>query len=430
MPLEARTYVRADEWDWLKGGNAGAQNSQRVATYVYGMPTDQAQLPRTGSARYTLTLHGAAFDSGYLNRMNVSGTGFLTADFANSALTFSGGVDYGEDYTQASIRRPATASGTFTGNGTISSSANAIAGNISLSGIGNYTGTFDGTFFGPSAEEVGAIFTAADGSDRMIGVFTAGQDPALAAASQTLAGLTAPQSFLAFTARHVYLDRRTLAYDPATGGWTFDATDVANGIGTIQHSFGAADIDSAMSDASRTWYARSDSAGDISGYVSRPGPDNTTIALTYAGFSDLFVRNQNQAPGFGARYFLVYGIETPNSLLPKTGSATYTGIVRGAGSVQSLGYSGDVTGTSGLSANFRSGEVTLTLGLQTTEAAPRNIGTYTLPGQIANNGMYGGFYGNFFGPNAEEFGAVFRLIDDPVGGRTEISGVTVGKKVP
>jgi hypothetical protein len=429
--LEGRTYVRGGRWTLVKGGFAGSGVSQRIANYIYGMPTTQAQFTRSGTATYALTMHGNALDSGYLNLMNVAGSGLLKADFGAGSLTLSGTVDYGEDYRLASVRRPATATGSFSGTGTIASSSPAITGSLSLTGIGNYTGNFDGAFYGPGAEEVGASFSATDGADRMIGVFTAGRDASIVAAEQTLAGITAPRSFTAFSVRDVYVDRRGLDFDPASGNWTFAAADVANGIGTINHSFGTADIDSAKTDATRTWYARSDSSGDIAGYLSKPGSANPAIALTYTAFGDLNVHNVNQAPGFGARYFLAWGIDTPPSLRPKGGTATYSGIVRAAGSVASLGYSGEVGGTSGLTADFAKGTADLSLSLQTVEATPRAVGSYTLPGQIANDAIFGSSWvGNLFGPNVEEFGAVFNLVDDPAGGRTQVNGVAVGRKTP
>ena len=97
----------------------------------------------------------------------------------------------------------------------------------------------------------------------------------------------------------------------------------------------------------------------------------------------------------------------------------------------SLGYSGEVGGTSGLTADFAKGTADLSLSLQTVEATPRAVGSYTLPGQIANDAIFGSSWvGNLFGPNVEEFGAVFNLVDDPAGGRTQVNGVAVGRKTP
>ena len=139
------------------------------------------------------------------------------------------------------------------------------------------------------------------------------------------------------------------------------------------------------------------------------------------------VRNADGNMGSGDRYFLSFGIETPYSLLPKTGSATYSGIARGTGWVPQLAYSGDVSGTSQLSVDFALAQLTMTLNLSADDPGNSVIGSYAMNGNIAANGFYGNvFRGNFYGPNANEFGAVWHLTAPP--GQMNLSGVAAGKK--
>jgi hypothetical protein len=137
------------------------------------------------------------------------------------------------------------------------------------------------------------------------------------------------------------------------------------------------------------------------------------------------------------RNFFVFGLNTPGVLRPLSGSATYTGILRGYGTVGPLGYLGDLTGSSALSANFGDGTVEMQIDVSTAEATQRDVGQYTFNGQIASNGFFGNgpsglsgtFQGDFFGPNVDEFGAVWKVYDPlSAGGITKINGVAVGKK--
>jgi hypothetical protein len=376
-----------------------------------------------------VTFSGYVADSAYLNARMLSGRGAIKVDFATGALDLNGGLDISEDY-QLTTRAPEFAKSTITGTGMLSSTANAFSGAFSFGGIGNYTGQFDGQLFGPGAEELGASFVASDGADKAVGTFTGKLDPAIIAAEQTLSGISAAKTFRSFAWRNPGFEYRDLTFNPVNGSYLFGVLSTSNPLVTVDHAFGPVDVVAAKSDASQTYYQRSDASGDLSGYIFKPGAGNPVIALSYASFADLSVANAT-ANGLGPadRYFLVFGIDTPASLRPMLGTASYSGIARGTGRVMSLGYIGDVVGTSSLSADFSSGTVALGLNLVTDDVARSPVGSFTLNGGIAVDAIFGsGFQGNLYGPKADEFGAVWNLSDTSSGLLTELRGVAIGKK--
>lgn len=421
------SYVRSARWSRRNAGLGPFD--YRVADFVFGMPSTAGQVPRTGRGGYAVTFSGYVADSAYLNARLLSGRGTIKVDFGTGALDLNGGLDIAEDY-QLATRTPEFAKSTITGTGVLSSTANAFTGGLSFGGIGNYAGQFDGQFFGPGAEEVGASFVASDGDDKAVGTFTGKLDPAIIAAEQTLSGLSAVTTFRSFALHDPFFENRDLTSDPASGSYLFSVPSTGNPLATVDHAFGTADIVAAKTDASQTYYQRSDASGDLSGYIFKPGAGNPVIALSYASFGDLSVANATPG-GLGPadRYFLVFGIDTPASLRPMVGTATYSGIARGTGSVMALGYIGDVIGTSSLSADFGSGTVALGLNLATDDVARSPAGNFTLNGSIATNAIFGSqFRGNFYGPNADEFGAVWSVSDSSSGLLTQLHGVAIGKK--
>jgi hypothetical protein len=150
------TYTGFGQWD--NGSTAdGAQNFDTYY-FVYGIRTQQGDLPKSGSASYALQLTGSAQGA------TVTGTGSLTADFGAGTV----GVSIAPGYRYRA-EQTVTPFATLTGNGQIDSSANTFAS--TLAG-GGYSGAINGAFFGPQAAEAGGAFTVAgsDGSVAAAGV--------------------------------------------------------------------------------------------------------------------------------------------------------------------------------------------------------------------------------------------------------------------
>jgi hypothetical protein len=203
-------------------------------------------------------------------------------------------------------------------------------------------------------------------------------------------------------------------------------------------------------------------------YLYKIGSSNSEINLTCVSFGVQIVnpwigiRNLPYTSG-GSERFFIYGVPTLENGVPKTGAATYNGVVYGSARTPAVGIFAagvyDIFGTSALTANFANGTLTtsmtftgdtipdfalgagtsLVVGVpSTTVSGTGSIGSPGISNGVSTGGNAGTFFGNFngetnvvgtfsgrfYGPNAEEFGYNFLV---KVGG-IEAAGVTVGKK--
>jgi hypothetical protein len=341
---------------------------------------------------------------------------------------------------------PQSTTGVFRASGTISSTANSFSGNLTLDGIGNYTGTFDGNFFGPEGQEIAATWSASDGADKAIGTIIGTRDASLTAARKPLADYTTPTTFDVTALRdHGIINPTKLDYDPGTGKYVL-RIDTTNGSGFIppyQVRFDPTIIDPARTDASRTWYQR---GTGISGYVSKPGPDNPVIQLTYSTFGDLQIKTSapNQTEPLVAQMFLIYGNRTPYALLPRFGTATYEGIIRARGRATAVAYEGTFSGTATATANFADLKLGTTVNIVADNAAASPVGSFSYTADIItldgtttafrgfvtneNGASRGQIEGGFFGPNADEIGAAWFVQRNGLDIGLDIGGILIGKK--
>ncbi|KHS43227.1 transferrin-binding protein-like solute binding protein [Novosphingobium subterraneum] len=406
------------------------------------MPTASSAVPRSGSADYKVHIDGLAIDNDFTDALNVVGNGVLSADFATGRLDLATSVDLGEiDYISG--HNPQSTTGVFRASGTISSTANTFSGNLTLDGIGNYSGTFDGSFFGPTAQEVAATWSAADGADKAIGTIIGAKDASLTAARTPLGDYTTQTTFSAITLRdHGVSDPATVTYNPATGAYLLRFTPEYSNT-TYATKFEQTDIDPAKSDASRTWYDRGVTA---KGYVFKPGDQNPVLKLTYATFADLQVRatSSNPPDAINAQYFVIYGNRTPYALLPRFGSATYDGIIRGRGRANAISYEGTFSGTATATANFADMKLGATVNIVADDSTASPVGTFSYTANIIttdgttslfrgfattqNGASRGQIEGGFFGPNANEIGAAWFVQRNGLTTGLDIGGILIGKK--
>lgn len=158
---------------------------RQVGEFVIGYQTPSASMPASGTASYSLkggvhawvdlptpSFTASEHPSSYtfaaaIGDANLSvdfGKGTVTGSFTNMQITSfnSPGSVVSEPWNNVSLS--ATISGaSFSG----STSASAASGQLSLSS--SATGTIRGGFYGPSADEVGAVWTLYDGSRAAIG---------------------------------------------------------------------------------------------------------------------------------------------------------------------------------------------------------------------------------------------------------------------
>jgi len=157
-----------------------ATASNRHANYVTGFATLVAAVPPTGSATYQGAVAGNVWRPeagtqfgvgwGYLSgkaTLQASfGTGGMTGNLTN--MTVNGAL-------WNSVSLMGTISGgqnSFSGTSAVSS---APAGPFALNS--SATGTFSGLFFGPSAQELGAVWTLFDGTNAAEGTIGAKTGP-------------------------------------------------------------------------------------------------------------------------------------------------------------------------------------------------------------------------------------------------------------
>ncbi len=165
-------------------------------------------------------------------------------------------------------------------------------------------------------------------------------------------------------------------------------------------------------------------------------PDDPELDLSYVTFGNW--TNVNRPDSSLGSGFVVFGVRTPASAVPGTGSATYGGETIGT-MTDSGGTIYTISGFGTLTANFGAGTVngdftkTAKFNVLTTSTTPWR--DFTTTGTISGNTFSGNaatkdgrlsgtHQGGFFGPAADEIGGVYRL----TGGGEQATGSFVGKK--
>jgi len=402
--------------------------SYRFDNLLFGLPTEDRAVVRSGSAAYLLGLSGYAIDNRYSNRMRIGGQAALRMDMASGSMKLVGSIGYSEDYVMAGRPR-IVGSGTLSGSGMLSANGNAFSGTLAFNGLGTYAGTFTGKFFGPAGEDVAATWQANDGSAVAQGWFGGARNDSLLA-DHTLAGNNPDTDF--GSARSGTLDSipygsiALLTSDGRTGNWTYTPANNYNGPQQGPVTFGKADIVTAQSDASKTTYE----TDKMKGYVFTPGGGNPVLALSYVSFADIGVKDPVDRSKLDEQSFVYFGFQTPKVVIPVTGKASYSGIAVGHANLPSMGFTGDVTGHSAFVVNFGTNTVDLNLSLHTVEQTARDLPAFARNATLNGNSFYGQMNGVLFGPNGEEIAATWGYAEyNRATGRTDtMSGLAAAKK--
>jgi hypothetical protein len=225
----------------------------------------------------------------------------------------------------------------------------------------------------------------------------------------------------------------SVKYNPTTGTYTVRDT----GSVSATSSFGPAQRVAAESNATFTVYRKTVSGATQTLKVLNHGATPSAgVQMSYASYGHWrTVKPGGGNQGYTAQNdtYFVYGLKTPRNAVT-SGTATYATYLDGTYVNNEKSY--DVDGTGTLGANFGTG--TLTFGATMTgtpsSGAALDFGTINGTGKIGsgntafsgkgNNGTYGmSMNGYFFGPTANEIGAVFQLVG-PKGGNGD--GALVG----
>jgi hypothetical protein len=179
------SYVVLGEW-----GGTGANGvplgkpltqSGPVIEYVFGYETPSSAMPKTGQAAFVGTAFGWVYapNSGRVLEAFVTGNATFSADFTSGKLTggFTGmgmynGSSSSAPWNDISVTAP-IASGTnrFSGTASVTSTTPQPFGLAASA-----TGHIDGAFFGPSAQNIGAVWSLSDGTASAMGLVQAGHN--------------------------------------------------------------------------------------------------------------------------------------------------------------------------------------------------------------------------------------------------------------
>lgn len=436
--LTTLQYVRAARWnveEGLPGGTSYVFND-----FTFGVRTPDAATPRTGSGGFVVGVRGTAADDDFVNLVDFSGTGNVLVNFGTGALTGGGFLDFREDY-EISGRPVETATGQFSLSGALSSNRNAFSGTFGFDGIGTYSGPLTGGFYGPTAQEMGATFSAKDGSGGVaIGTMVGKVDPEL---TQTVPPLTDLQGYTRFAASGFTSSGATtstfFAYDPATQTYSYYGDAMPTNAEALSYRLGPSQLTS--SDRTYSHYAGSGPAGQhnanstFTASLLNPGANNPRIALTYTSYADVTITGRTTSV---EREFAVFGNATPEAQMPRSGTGSYAGIVFGAGDLS--GTPLEIDGTSALQVDFGGQTFTTALtirGRESGASASTSLGVLNYDGYIAGAGLFGdlvsstdqgSLLGHLYGPNAAEFGFVFEYDGNTPNGRLDLKGGAVGKR--
>lgn len=166
-----------DDLDWTRAGRWIVSTDWNTVTngqgaFIIGFETPGQAMPLSGTATFSGRAEGTVFNSSN-DRLAIDltgGTALLTADFA--ALTLNGtvtglsardavnGIPTGAPvpWNDFSFTSTITAN-SFSGNTLVTSAPGGIT-----SLTGSAAGTIEGKFFGPAAQEAGAVWTLYDGT--------------------------------------------------------------------------------------------------------------------------------------------------------------------------------------------------------------------------------------------------------------------------
>jgi len=171
-PTQGLSYVLLGEW--------GTGSNESITKFVFGYETPASAMPTTGKAAFSGTASATVFKpvGGMIDATNVWGNAALSVDFASGTLNGaftnmkqpdgSGGFLPWNDVSVAASIIGGT--NRFSGSTAATSTPNTTFG---LSG--SATGDIDGAFYGPNAENLGAIWSLSDGAGSALGTVAAGR---------------------------------------------------------------------------------------------------------------------------------------------------------------------------------------------------------------------------------------------------------------
>ena len=162
---------------WAQRLTANSPNLLNGGVYVFGYQTPQAAMPTSGTAVFsgptlaTATIYKTVGTE--ILTSNASGNASISVNFGSGAINGSFTqmmVTNTEHWNDVSVTAN-IAAGSNTFNGT---TAAASAPGLPMSLSGSAVGKINGAFFGPAAQQLGAVWSLSDGTGSALGTVVAG----------------------------------------------------------------------------------------------------------------------------------------------------------------------------------------------------------------------------------------------------------------
>jgi hypothetical protein len=414
---------------WQRTDTGSSTTSGSLEAIAYGVATPDMSVPRTGRAEYSVDMLGVEATFGGI--FGIAGTGVTQVDFAEGVLVTHG-------VSTLSI----SGSSRFSSEARLSSTENSFAGVFRFTDFNQFNGNLQGQFFGPAAQEIGAAFHGvAVTGDVVVGALI-GRGATENTTNASVKTPTVNEFFLGDAGRLVAtLDGSSGFNTTGTGFSASDATPDA----LIVNYDASSDAYTLIAPDRSQYFLGSLNTGAKTESLLLTTPANTLDGFAYPTFSNLqSVATQQWFVGVSSnnqtQYTiepLVYGIRTPDSALPRTGSGDYVIGMSGTAADDDFINLTNFTGFGFLNADFAAGDLTIEGQVRYLEdyilagIRPRGeaSGTFAGSGQISSTansfigpisfsgiGDYSGqMVGHFFGPAGEEVGASFHAADDAGG---------------
>jgi hypothetical protein len=171
-PTYGLSYVVLGEWSTYASATTPLQNA---TAFAFGYETTSAAMPNTGTAVFSGTATAQIYKpvDAEIHSNYATGNAALSVDFGSGKLTGAfTNMRYGtQPWNDVSV------------NGNIAAGTNKFSGSTAVTSApgtpfslsGSATGRIDGGFYGPKAENLGAIWSLSDGTGSVLGGVAAGR---------------------------------------------------------------------------------------------------------------------------------------------------------------------------------------------------------------------------------------------------------------
>lgn len=177
---------------WQRSNTVGDRQNDQFATFVYGLNTPAAAMPRAGRANFAIDVFGMSsvpgFEPSVLQGRGNFDVDFMAGVFSTQTYLTETGLITGSGVSGGGIE--------LIGAGTLSSTEPKFSGNVTAgSRNAKLTGSLSGLFYGPGAEEIGASFSATNSEGASFTGSLTGQRGTGPAVNLTLTNMVTPQLF-------------------------------------------------------------------------------------------------------------------------------------------------------------------------------------------------------------------------------------------